>query len=771
MTTKRIKVALFALVSIIIIPIWFYFVVPAFLKIPADFSSFSKVDSFDNFYDASRKEYLGEQQSDSRFSYEAIGKEDGGLLIKNSFEVNKQEGGRIFRAERIYGINQTTGKHVPGLGDRDREGYLFAPRMNGLFAQEADKSDFDYWHVNYDVPIRMTYKDSTILYGLPVYHYFAEFSANQTKELAGTLEGVGEERGVVLDGEIELWIEPSTGQIIQYVDRAESYYFDLATGQRLDPWNKFHNNTRATSAAEQAKTLSLLRQRLFLIQYIIPAVLLILILTAWIFPLLEKIFHKNIVETHYGKKKLPGVIVVVGLTSLALTLALFFITNFISEEATESDFIAETERVSDTILDQITLYGSVVTGGRGLFDSSTEVERYEWKRYVNGLDLQANYSGIQGLGFAKKVEPEELNSFVAQIRAEGFPDFNVNPTGDREVYVPVTFIEPFDSRNQRDFGFDLMAESARRETLIDARDHGEISVSGKITLLQEDSQNKQPGFLMVAPVYKSGTSLKSLEERREALAGYVYAPFRINNFMIGVLTKHNTGLGVEIFDGYDVNDLNEERLIYKNDLVPKKPARTVVTRLSMFDHAWTIRYTASSGYGFDVFRRALPLAVLIAGLILSVFVTIFVHTVSSRKTWATMLASSMTEKLLHEEGKLSAILNSVGEGLFATDEHGKIIMVNKAFETLTGFSPQEIVGQSVYQAVPIYDSNKELIQENERPIYKSLKDKSVVETSVNGKGSLYIMRKDKSFVPVLVTSSPIIVGGELVGSVEVLTKI
>ncbi len=49
------------------------------------------------------------------------------------------------------------------------------------------------------------------------------------------------------------------------------------------------------------------------------------------------------------------------------------------------------------------------------------------------------------------------------------------------------------------------------------------------------------------------------------------------------------------------------------------------------------------------------------------------------------------------EGKLSmasVIFNTIGEGIFVTDKHKKIISVNEAFTTLTGFSQQDVYGKN-----------------------------------------------------------------------------
>jgi len=40
------------------------------------------------------------------------------------------------------------------------------------------------------------------------------------------------------------------------------------------------------------------------------------------------------------------------------------------------------------------------------------------------------------------------------------------------------------------------------------------------------------------------------------------------------------------------------------------------------------------------------------------------------------------------------IINTMNEGLMLVDTQGSILMVNRSFEQLTGYSPEEVVGRS-----------------------------------------------------------------------------
>src|SRR3989338_8109313 len=147
-------------VLLLLVPLWILLIAPSLTEIPHDFRYEAAIFSRDNFYDPEKQDFGGEFASDTVFSYEVTGKQEGILIIKNIFDVRTFKGEKIFAVERLYGIDPQTGKHVPGYGDKDREGYLFGPR------NLKRGQPFTYWHINYDHPANMVFQGEEIINGL-----------------------------------------------------------------------------------------------------------------------------------------------------------------------------------------------------------------------------------------------------------------------------------------------------------------------------------------------------------------------------------------------------------------------------------------------------------------------------------------------------------------------------------------------------------------------------------------------------------------------------
>jgi CHASE1-domain containing sensor protein len=233
--------------------------------------------------------------------------------------------------------------------------------------------------------------------------------------------------------------------------------------------------------------------------------------------------------------------IILALSFVVTALAWSISDSAIRTKASER-FEFQTADIASAIERRLIAYATALRGGVGLFEAAGQVTRAQWHAYVEALRLQENFPGIQGLGFSLMIAPAELDAHIAGIRAEGFPDYSVRPEEPRDQYSAIVYLEPFDWRNQRAFGYDMYSEPVRRRAMERARDSGEPAISGRVTLVQETDEDVQYGFLMYIPVYRPGMPTTTLEERRAALLGFVYSPFRANDFMNGILGSNQDAI-------------------------------------------------------------------------------------------------------------------------------------------------------------------------------------------------------------------------------------
>lgn len=103
------------------------------------------------------------------------------------------------------------------------------------------------------------------------------------------------------------------------------------------------------------------------------------------------------------------------------------------------------------------------------------------------------------------------------------------------------YLEPFTGDNLRAFGYDMFSEPVRQEAMQRAGDSGRAALSGMVTLIQESPGEGQPGFLIYNPIYRKGMPLATVDERRAALLGFAYSPFRAQALLARV-SRHRTSM-------------------------------------------------------------------------------------------------------------------------------------------------------------------------------------------------------------------------------------
>ncbi len=120
-----------------------------------------------------------------------------------------------------------------------------------------------------------------------------------------------------------------------------------------------------------------------------------------------------------------------------------------------------------------------------------------------------------------------------------------------------------------------------------------------------------------------------------------------------------------------------------------------------------------------------------------------------------------------EKAEDEAVLESIGEGLIATDEKGVITLVNPAASRMLNVNISKLIGIQLIKAVDMLNENGEKLPSEERPMTKILTSKFVGFTSMSN----YYVKSDGSKIPIAFTLTPVILDEKIIGSVEVFRDI
>ena len=337
-------------------------------------------------------------------------------------------------------------------------------------------------------------------------------------------------------------------------------------------------------------------------------------------------------------------------------------------------------RVSEILTalrDRVTAYELALGGGLALFNAVGDVSREQWQAFAATMDLNANYPGIQGLGYSPAIFPDTREAHVAAMRAQGFPDYAIRPPGDRDAYTPVVYLEPDTGLNKKAFGFDTFSEAVRRAAIERARDTAKPSITGKITLVQEGTTNVQPGFIMFMPVYGTPAPPPTVELRRRLIKGYVNAPFRLYNLMRGILASDHQDVGFEIFDG---DAPSETALLYRSEGLADDPAKpgpplfADTRRLEILGRTWTIRFAALPGFEAAMDRR-LPVFITASGLAITLLLFVIIRALLAARAGVELLERTRQ----HESDLLQGILGNFPAPYLLVDASQRVLQTNARF--------------------------------------------------------------------------------------------
>ncbi len=674
MTIPYKRTQLIAFGILLLLPVCWFIALPRVGKIPSDFSYRTTIFSNDNFYDEDEKRYTGEILCVTKLSYDVQKKDnDGDLIIKNSFDKRKPSGEKIFGVERIYAINPKTGEHVKGKGDRDRDGFLFAPK------NVSNKEDFTYWHVNYNAPALMKFQGEEIIAGLKVYRYSSFYKANQTENL-NFLPGVPKERGVEIDVSLQTWIDPVTGWLIKFEDRSTAWYYNIHNHRRMFPWRKFHTECAQSSILHQIETATNNQHIRALVKIYLPlafvSIAIILLVFGW-------------VQKKYNKELLPPIVAFMIFTTMSGISLWFFYSQIQGHKEKQlEEFEADAGKAISYIKNEVDKSKLMLDILRYDYRASNGMDRSKFSELSRYLLRKADY--MQAFGYTPIVKQAERKEYEDRAHRDGFPNFQFTEKDNRgelikspihSIYQPIYYIEPLEG-NKQALGYNLVSDSIRLNILGQSKQSADLVATQMITLTREKTQNKF-GIIIYNPLFKRDGP------GPQKLSGYFSGVYRIDNLIYSAISSNdlNKEMKLEIFDATTGNKQpifsnvdSTMSTLQANGQRDFKNSLSVTKQLPILNRIWE--------FDFYVAPTAIEknaIALLIVGFILAILTAILAFRILGDKT----------RELNDSNNRFFTMFNLSPVGILISNaENGKIMYVNDTYEKLLLVQREQIVGKT-----------------------------------------------------------------------------
>jgi len=367
------------------------------------------------------------------------------------------------------------------------------------------------------------------------------------------------------------------------------------------------------------------------------------------------------------------------------------------ESGAEKELESVCNDIRDKVRDRLNAHEQILRSAAAFYEHSEGPTRQEWKLFAERQKVEQTLSGIQGLGFALLIPREKLEQHIQDVRTEGFPEYRVWPEGDRQTYSSIIYLEPFTNRNLRAFGYDMLSEPVRRAAMESARDRGVAILSGKITLVQETDKDIQAGTLMYVPVYRAGMPCETVAQRRAAITGWVYSPYRMNDLMQGILGRWGLAdarrIRLEVFDG----SLNRSAaLLYDSRLTGglfRSPAdrMTLQVPILVVNQNWILQFSQKV-VPSNASQYAGVWILAIAGTTITLLLARLLFMLQSTRSKAERMARQLTGELQYTTDRLILAAKAGGVGIWDYEvANDKLIWDDQMF-CLYGITREQFSG-------------------------------------------------------------------------------
>ncbi|MBW7862568.1 MAG: CHASE domain-containing protein, partial [Rhodocyclaceae bacterium] len=358
-------------------------------------------------------------------------------------------------------------------------------------------------------------------------------------------------------------------------------------------------------------------------------------------------------------------------------------------------------RVSARIEDYI----SLCLGLRNLFVLNPAVNRAEFARAVENLQLRDRFPEIKNVAFSRYLAASERAAFEERVRTDtsldpkGYPDFSIHPPGERSEYFVADYLWPM-AGNERIHGLDISAQPVNLLSMRHSRDTAQPVASGPFDLLQE--QSERTGFVVRVPVFITAA------EGGSGFLGSVAVTTRVLD-MVHWLTLHEnlgelsltlTDLGSNL-PGFDLaSGPGASRLLYAPK--PSDPAVSTISRalqIEVYGRTWQLEVQPILPL-LSAAERNLPRSIQVVGGTIALLLGWLAYFLARSRTAAEQREQSANLAVQRSEERFRSLLRDVPTvAVQGYRADGTITYWNRACEKVYGYSAEEALGRKLIDLI------------------------------------------------------------------------
>lgn len=238
---------------------------PQLLRLPADYADEISYDASSRYRDSPTGPWTRSRLVARRVDQTLLATADRSV-IQGDLHWTDADGVAQYETSNVFGVDRHTRANLPDSGNARRTGAY-------LFPRHTQPRTYVLWDPQYVGPRTARFEEATRIDGLRVYRF--SFTASNLDETAGYLAvpGIPERYRAFTDGQGRMWIEPTSGVVVDYEERGNSFFVDVATGRRLGDFYQWTDRLSAPSRAAKLAQARAGRRRILWLEYGLPGML------------------------------------------------------------------------------------------------------------------------------------------------------------------------------------------------------------------------------------------------------------------------------------------------------------------------------------------------------------------------------------------------------------------------------------------------------------------------------------------------------------------
>ncbi len=367
--------------------------------------------------------------------------------------------------------------------------------------------------------------------------------------------------------------------------------------------------------------------------------------------------------------------------SILLTLGSWTTLNHAITRNIEEEFLSEVEVKETELRHRIERNRLAAEGMVGLLQASETVTDGEWRTFVDFLDLPKQYQGLEAIG-------------LIDIANQNDRMVSRNAGHSEAVELETLRIRHSRPRDSSPGTADQTITLDKTLALAAAESRDSAKPVIITTNTNKSGTDNGANFLVLHPIYKINSTLDTVEQRRAANKGWVFARLDADALIKGLSSAHEV---VSVLSVSDTTGISRHNLIYYDPDQPSEgtlPAYRLTRAIPVFNTSWTITWGEQPAFRGQ--QNKYEAAIIgLSGIAFTLLLAAFLMSRERVTQTVQKTVQLRTQELATQVNENLSIIESAIANIAVLDGNGIILSVNQAISQLLGRPRDEIIGRSV----------------------------------------------------------------------------